>query len=47
MKKVGLSWGTVEPCLYKKRSTKIVVYVALYVDNNLMIEKFKAIDGTA
>ena len=29
--------GSINPCLNIKKSTKVIVYVALYVDDNLMI----------
>ena len=32
------------PCLFVKRSSKGIVYVALYVDNNLMIGDKATID---
>ena len=36
--------GTIDPCLYVKKSAKDVVYVALYVDDNLMIGDITTID---
>ena len=35
-----------DPCLYMKKSAKGIVYVALYVDDNLMIGNMATIDGT-
>ena len=37
MKSSGFEQGSIDPCLCVKRSMKGIVYVALYVDNNLMI----------
>ena len=37
--------GSINPCLYVKRSTKCIVYIALYVDDNLMIGHIAAIDN--
>ena len=36
--------GSINPCLYVKKSTKGIIYVAFYVDNNLMIGDCAAID---
>ena len=36
--------GNIDPCLYVKKSTKGIVYIALYVDDNLMIDDIAAID---
>ena len=36
--------GNVDPCLNIKKSTKGIVYIALYVDDNLMVGDIKAID---
>ena len=44
MKKVGFARGTVDPCLHMKKSLKGIIYVALYVDDNLMMGNPKAID---
>ena len=44
LKKFGLAAGKIDPCLYVKKSEKSVVYVALYVDDNLMVGDVEAID---
>ena len=44
LKSSGFEEGSIFPCLYVKRSMKAIVYVALYVDNNLMIGDKAAID---
>ena len=44
MKSSGFDRGSVDPCLYVKRSAKGIVYAALYIDNNLMIGNKAAID---
>ena len=36
--------GNVDPCLYVKKSEKGIFYVALYTDNNLMIEDVEIIN---
>ena len=36
----------VDPCLYFKKSAKGEVYIALYVNDNLMVGNMKAIDET-
>ena len=38
--------GNVDPCLYVKKGVKGVVYVALYVDDYLMVGDIAAIDDT-
>ena len=37
--------GSIDPCLYVKKGTKGVVYIALYVDDNLMVEDTATIDN--
>ena len=37
LKKLGFVGGNVDPCCYSKKKAKGKVYVALYVDYNLMI----------
>ena len=37
LKSFGFVGGYIDPCLYVKKSMKGIVYVALYVDDNLMI----------
>ena len=44
MKNSGFVEGVVDPCLYMKKSSKGLVYIALYVDDNLMIGNMVAID---
>ena len=43
---MGLVGGNVNPCLYVKKSLKGIVYIALYVDDNLMVSNVKAKDDT-
>ena len=38
--------GNVDSCLYIKKSAKGIVYVALYIDDNLMIGAVEAIYNT-
>ena len=42
---MGFVGGTANPCLYVKKSAKGFVYIALYMDDDLMVETPKAIDG--
>ena len=42
--KLGFVGGNFNPCLYVKKSEKGIVYLALYVDDNLMIRDVKVID---
>ena len=44
LKNSGFIEDNVDPCLYVKKSAKAIVYVALYVDNNLMVGNVEAID---
>ena len=44
LKSSGFDGGSIDPCLYVKRIAKGIVYVALYVDDNLMIGNKAAID---
>ena len=44
LKKSWFVGGNVGPCLYVKKIKKGIVYIALYVDNNLMIGVIEAID---
>ena len=46
MKESELIKGNVDICLYVKKSEKGIVYVALFVIDNLMKGKVKAIDET-
>ena len=45
LKNVGFIGGNVNPCLYVKESVKGIVYVALYVDYNLIVEDVEVIDN--
>ena len=45
MKNSSFVGGSIDPCLYVKKSTKVVVYIALYIDNNLMVGDIAAIDN--
>ena len=45
LKKIGFEGGEVDPCLYVRDSTKFGrVYIALYVDDNLIVGKEEAIN---
>ena len=44
MKSSGFEEGSINPCLYVKRNAKGTVYVALYIDDNLMIGDKAVID---
>ena len=44
LKSSGFVRGSINLCLYVKKSMKDIVYVALYVDNNLMIGDIAAVD---
>ena len=44
LKNLGFVGGNVDPCLYAKKSAKGIVYIALYIDDNLMIGNMMAID---
>ena len=46
LKKLGLIGGNVDPCLYVTRSKNGIVYVVLYLNNNLMTGDIEAIDNT-
>ena len=37
LRMVGFTSGTVNTCLYMKKSMKGITYIALYVDDELMI----------
>ena len=43
MKKLRLVGVIVDPCLYLNKSKKVVEYVALYINDNLMVGNSKAI----
>ena len=44
LKKLGFIGGNIDPCLYVMNNKKDIVYVALYVDDNLMIVDIEAIE---
>ena len=47
LKKIGFEGGEVDPCLYIKETTKFGrVYIALYVDDNLIVGHPEAINET-
>ena len=43
-KSSGFIGGIIDPCLYVKKSMKWIVYIALYVNDNLMFGDIAAID---
>ena len=45
LENLGFVGDNVGPCFYVKKSTKSIVYVALYVDNNLMVGNIETVDG--
>ena len=45
LKSSGFVRGSIKPCLYIKKSTKGIVCIALYVDDNLMIRDIATING--
>ncbi len=46
LKRIGLEGGDVDPCIYMKRDKNGVIYVALYLYDNLLIRDEKAIKET-
>ena len=44
LKELGFTMNNTEPWLFMKHSTKDIVYVLLYTDNNLMVVNTEAID---
>ena len=44
LKSSGFVSGSINPCLYVKKSAKGIVYVALYIDNSLTIGDIATID---
>ena len=44
VKNLGIIGGSVNLCLYVKKSAKCVVYIVLYIDDNLMVRDMVAID---
>ena len=45
LKNLGFIGGNIHPCLYVKTSLKGIVYIALYLDDNLMVGNVKVIDN--
>ena len=43
LKNLGFVGGNVDPCLYVNKSAKGIVYVALYVDDKLMVGNIAAL----
>ena len=43
LQKIGYVGGIVDPCLFMKKSEKWLVYIALYVDDNLLVGHPEAI----
>ena len=41
---MGFVGGNINSCLYIKKSAKGIVYIALYIDDNLLVVDIKAID---
>ena len=46
MCKIGFNGGHVDPCLLWKQYEKGIVFVAIYVDNNLIVGHLEAIEDT-
>ncbi len=44
--KIGFNCEKVDPCLFWKRFQKGVVFMAIYVDDNMIVGHPKAIDDT-
>ena len=44
LRKIGFTGGDVDPCLFVKKSSLGIVFIALYVDDNLLIGHPKAIE---
>jgi len=44
LKKIGFKGGDVDPCLFSKKSEKGLCFIAIYVDDNLMIGHNAAIE---
>ena len=45
LKKSGFIGSNLNTCFYVKKSEKCVLYIALYVDDNLMIRDVEAINA--
>ena len=46
LRKVVFTGGNVDPCLYTKKNKKVIVCIALYLDDNLLIGNSVIIDET-
>ncbi len=46
LRKIGFEGGEVDPCLFMRKSKKGLVYIALYVDDNLLVGHPAAIEET-
>ena len=46
LKKIGFTGGDVDPCLFVKRSSKGICFIAIYVDDNLLVGHPAAIEET-
>ncbi len=44
--KIGFEGGDVDPCLYICKSKKGIVFIAFYVDDNLLVRNNGAMDKT-
>ena len=44
LRKIGFVGGEVDPYLFMKRSEKVIVYIAVYVDDNLLVGHPEAIE---
>ena len=44
LKKIGFTGGSVHPCLYMRNNYDVTVYVALCINDNLIIGDHNAID---
>ena len=46
LKSSGFVRGSIDSCLYVKKSMRGIVYIALYIEDNLMIGNIAAIDNS-
>ena len=46
LKSSGFVGGSIDPYLYVKNSMKGIVYIVLYIDDNLMVQDIAAIDDS-
>ena len=46
LKKIGFTGGDVDPCLFVRRSSKGICFIAIYVDDNLLVGHPAAIEET-